>query len=605
MTDIGLLALAQRDPEPPVKLSIQQVKKKQNRSEAKQSARLPMQHAIAAPETILHPEFSQAVSLKEDQAPADAAKLLTSPVTSFTAASTADSNQPEPMEQITSVSQLIDVRPADWAFQALQSLVERYGCIAGYPDRSFQGNRALTRYEFAAGLNACLDRVNELIQASSADLVKKDDLATLRKLQEEYAAELIALKGRVDALDARTITLEKTQFSTTTRLVGQAIFSAQGSNSIDVDLFPRDGVPERKGAANPTLGDKVELSLVTSFRGNDLLLTTLQTGNISSSIPNLFTNMGRLAYESELGNRLVLSDLSYRFPVSKAFGVIVGPTGVNAVNTFRGINPLEGYGDGALSLFGQRNPILSIGNGTGGIGFDWQITPRVSLQGVYSAELPNVTSGSFGVAQSANRTQSGLFGGRYTFGTQLSLAPTDKIDVGLHYLFSHSPDEFLGTGVGDSQLLSPFFPGASEFNTHAIGGTVAWRLSPGITLGGWGGWTTSSSLDLDGSVQTTNWMVFSAFPDLFARGNLGGILFGQPPKITASSLPTGYNFPKFAAGGDKGGQSDTAFHLEVFYRARMNQSIDLTPGVLVIFSPNHNSANDTLVIGSVRATFRF
>jgi hypothetical protein len=61
------------------------------------------------------------------------------------------------LEQVTSVSQLSDVRPTDWAFQALQSLVERYGCIAGYPDRTYRGNRALTRFEFAAGLNACLD----------------------------------------------------------------------------------------------------------------------------------------------------------------------------------------------------------------------------------------------------------------------------------------------------------------------------------------------------------------------------------------------------------------------------------------------------------------
>lgn len=41
-----------------------------------------------------------------------------------------------PFEQVTSVSQLSDVKPTDWAFQALQSLVERYGCIAGYPARS-------------------------------------------------------------------------------------------------------------------------------------------------------------------------------------------------------------------------------------------------------------------------------------------------------------------------------------------------------------------------------------------------------------------------------------------------------------------------------------
>jgi hypothetical protein len=71
------------------------------------------------------------------------------------------------MAQVTSVSQLTDVKPTDWVFQALQSLVERYGCIAGYPDRTFRGNRALTRYEFAAGVNACLDRVNELINAAT------------------------------------------------------------------------------------------------------------------------------------------------------------------------------------------------------------------------------------------------------------------------------------------------------------------------------------------------------------------------------------------------------------------------------------------------------
>lgn len=65
------------------------------------------------------------------------------------------------MAQVTSVSQFSDVQPTDWAFQALQSLVERYGCIAGYPNGTYRGNRAMTRYEFAAGLNACLNRVNE------------------------------------------------------------------------------------------------------------------------------------------------------------------------------------------------------------------------------------------------------------------------------------------------------------------------------------------------------------------------------------------------------------------------------------------------------------
>ena len=93
-------------------------------------------------------------------------------------------------QNVTSVSQLSDVRPTDWAFTALQSLVERYGCIAGYPDRTFRGKQATSRYEFAAGLNACLDKINEIISVGLADKVSKEDLATLQRLQEEFAAEL-------------------------------------------------------------------------------------------------------------------------------------------------------------------------------------------------------------------------------------------------------------------------------------------------------------------------------------------------------------------------------------------------------------------------------
>jgi len=67
----------------------------------------------------------------------------------------------------------------------------------------------LTRYEFAAGLNACLDRVNELIAAATSEVVTRD-LATLQRLQEEFAAELATLRGRVDALEARGLNWKRT-----------------------------------------------------------------------------------------------------------------------------------------------------------------------------------------------------------------------------------------------------------------------------------------------------------------------------------------------------------------------------------------------------------
>ncbi|MBN3926801.1 iron uptake porin [Nostoc sp. NMS4] len=505
------------------------------------------------------------------------------------------SDSDNPMSQVTSVSQFQDVEPSDWAFGALQSLVERYGCIAGYADGNYLGNRSISRYEFAAGLNACLEKINDAIANNKINTVNNEDLVLLQRLQGEFKAELQQLHQRVEAVENRTTELQSNQFSTTTRLFGQAIFSVQGTNSPDVDLFPRDGVPERQGKTNLTFTSSAQLTLATSFTGQDLLLTGLSAGNLGSNASLLSTNMGRLGFESNTDNNLVISDLSYRFLASKNLGIVVGTAGVNPINTFRGISPLEGSSDGAISLFGQRNPILSIGNGSGGIGFDWQISDRISLQGVYSAEIPSFPGDS---------KQGGLFGGRYTAGAQLSLAPTNNIDVGVHYLYSHSPDGLLGGGIGDSQLISPFAD-PTAFNTQAIGASVAWRINPNLQLGGWGGFTSSKSSHLSGSVETTNWMVFAAFPNLLRPGNLGGVLVGQPPKITSSTLPDGFNFPNFSDGGTAGGRNDTSIHVEVFYRTQLSENIALTPGLFVIFNPDHNSANDALIVGTLRATFRF
>ena len=173
--------------------------------------------------------------------------------------------------QVTSVSQLADVQPTDWAFQALQSLVERYGVIAGYPDSTYRGNRAMTRYEFAAGINAALERVNELIRAGQASQVTRSDLETLQRLQEEFAAELATLRGRVDTLEARAAELEANQFSTTTKLTGQTIFAVNDGG------FSGDRIVDPTGAViadedpNATVLYRASLDFNTSFFGTDLL----------------------------------------------------------------------------------------------------------------------------------------------------------------------------------------------------------------------------------------------------------------------------------------------------------------------------------------------
>ncbi|BBC25247.1 S-layer protein [Pseudanabaena sp. ABRG5-3] len=511
---------------------------------------------------------------------------------------------------VTSVSQLRDVRPTDWAFTALQSLVERYGCIAGYPDRTFRGNQATSRYEFAAGLNACLDKINEIISTGLADKVSKDDLATLQKLQEEFAAELATLRGRVDALEAKTAKLESQQFSTTTKLFGQAIFGLQGRFNNSPSVF---GVKTPDTGTNLTFGGNVQLSLLTEFTPRSVLLTGISIGNIStaatgnSGFNNTFTRLGYESLTGETGNTVVISDLTYRALVADNFAVIAGPVGVSPVSVFRGPDRYQSAGQGAISLFAQRNPILNLGSTTGGVGFDWQIAKRTSLQGVYSAGTPQTATGN-----------GGLFGGNYTLGAQFLFAPVEPVDVALYYLRSYTNNSTvpqygrLLTGVGDDIVAINALGGPLPVNTDAFGSTVNWRITPKLNLGGWVGFTTSTVSGLTGSVQTFNWMSYLTFPDLFKDGNLGGIYVGQLPRITGSDLSNNSNVPDYlnnpvalTSGSASGSQTAATTHVELFYRHRLSNNISITPGLIFLFNTGNRVGSDTVTIGVLRTTFTF
>jgi hypothetical protein len=502
---------------------------------------------------------------------------------------------------VTSVSQLSDVRSTDWAFTSLQSLVERYGCIAGYPDRSFRGQQAISRYEFAAGLNACVDKINEIIATGLADKVNKSDIETIQKLQVEFGNELSILRGKVDKLEAKTNQLQSQQFSTTTKLFGQAIFGVQGRFANTSDISPRNGVRttnEVDQGVNLNFGYNLNLTFLTQFEAQNrsLLLVGLSAGNLSlaSGLP-LRDSYTLLGYEGTTNNQFALSDLSYRFKVGNNAALIVGAAGISPSGVFRGPNRFEGSGAGPLSAFAQRNPILGLGGGSAGIGFDWQISDRISLQGVYSAGNP------------ANTTQGGLFGGSYVAGLQTTLTPTDAVDVALYYLHAYTTGGSLNTGIGDSIISNSV---NTSFLTDAVGATLNWRINRYITWGTWGGYTTSNAVTgTSGTVETTNWIVYLNFPDLFKQGNLGGIYIGQPPKITSSNLSL-FNLPSTIGllgvlAGARGAQPDTTTQVELFYRYRLTDNITITPGLIFLFNPLQTATSDTITIGTIRTTFSF
>jgi len=97
------------------------------------------------------------------------------------------------MAQVTNVSQLRDVQPTEWSYQAISNLVDRYGCVAGFPNGTFQPGQPATRAQLAALTNACLDRISEFQSAADAQLAAA--------LRAEFAKEIGATNARVTALE--------------------------------------------------------------------------------------------------------------------------------------------------------------------------------------------------------------------------------------------------------------------------------------------------------------------------------------------------------------------------------------------------------------------
>ncbi|MBW4520761.1 MAG: iron uptake porin [Scytolyngbya sp. HA4215-MV1] len=524
------------------------------------------------------------------------------------------------MAQVTSVSQLADVQPTDWAFQSLRSLVERYGCIAGYPDLSFKGDRALTRYEFAAGVNACLDRVNELIAAGTTSLATQADLATVQKLREEFAAELAILRGRVDGLEARTGTLEKQQFSTTTKLSGEVIFAITDiltgdDNQTRVNRATTDTTPNQ----NAVFANRVRLDLNTSFNGNDLLKVRLQSGNfnlpgftiagdsnfsspegiqtfnVTNSIPNSTACCISSGFQPFANGSVSLGSLLYRFPVGSATKVVIAANGGEHADYTPTLNPyFEDFdgGRGTLSTFGQRSPIYRMGSGFGsGIGMTTQ------LNKILSVSLGYLANGTGNLPTDG----SGLLNGSFSALAQLTVTPSDRFSLGLTYNYTYLTKrvntnfgEVTGTKLSTANTFVP-----EDTYNNSFGVAATFRLSPGMVVNGWV--TTTNGRDFtvprgdSDYYYTWSYALGLALPDLGKKGSLGGILVGIEPYLTGFYLN----------GSAVSFQRSLPFHIEGFYRYQMTENLSITPGFIWLTAPNQDSHNPDIVIGTVRMSFTF
>ena len=450
-------------------------------------------------------------------------------------------SEPIQLAQVTNVSELSDVQPGDWAFTALQRLVEEYGCLEGYPDRTYRGNRALTRYEFAAGLNACLDVVIQLIGT--------DGLEEVRRLQEEFAAELATIRGRVDTLETDVAELEANQFSTTTKLRGQfdahlvvpfgdAEFDGESLIGTDTD---DDGVNDTfDDEADATFEYRARLNFDTSFTGEDRLRIRLQAGDNDGSLAN---SEGGLANAGSSGDNdnVGLDDVYYSFPVGNRISAIIAANSVETDDFVTStIVPFDGP---SVAAAGGPEFYDQFEGGDFGAGVNFAFSDNLVLDLGYSSEGSN-----------SNTADNGLFNNN-SYIAQLNFLTDGILDAAITYI---------GAGDADDDEAESTIAGLInlDFGGFQVGGHYA-------------------STQVQDGDDIDSYMGGVSFADFLGAGNEFGVYGGVSP----------------AQGRDP-------VLVEAYYEINVNEFFSFTPAV--IYTDNDSDGDETdNVYGAVRAQFRF
>jgi hypothetical protein len=480
--------------------------------------------------------------------PASAADLNIAGVSQYGIGSHANSQ-----EQVTSITQFSDLQPTDWAYQALSNLIERYGCVAGYPNGTYKGKQAMTRYEAAALLNACLDRITDVTDE-------------LKRLMKEFEKELAVLKGRVDGLEAKVGQLDATQFSTTTKLSGIATF-VLGVNSFSgtaTDLVDRS----QSSFGATTFNYDMKLIMDTSFSGKDLLRIRLRAGNFDST-SNSFGGAGpstlsqlEVAFQEQSGaDNIGINRIYYQLPVGDFTFTIGGRVEQdNMVAIWPSLYPSDTILD--LMTFGGSIGANDLDIGVGA-GVWWQ-KHGIAISTNYVAangELGDPSDGGIATQQA---------GGTGTL--QIGYA-AKQWAIAATYAAIQNGDNPIPYGTNFA-LKSFNVPG----NTSAFGLGGYWQPTepgwiPSISAG-WGITATRYTTNTDNANlvgETQSWSVGLMWDDALRKGNVFGMAVGQA--TFATSLNSGKT------------PNDSNYVWEWWYRIQLTDHIALVPALFYLSRP--------------------
>ena len=468
-------------------------------------------------------------------------------------------------EQVTSISQFSDVQPTDWAYQALSNLVERYGCVAGYPSGTFQGKKAMTRFEAAALLNACLDRVTEVTDQ-------------LKKLMKEFEKELAILKGRVDGLEARVGTLEANQFSTTTKLKGSTYW-VLGGNSFGGN-FSGGGLGANATEGGTTFNYDLRLDLDTSFTGKDLLRTRLRAGNFGASgfgAGGVGLNALEVAFEQSLGattaaNVVGIDRLFYQFPLGNGFTFTGGPR--VRQDDMLALWPSAYPSDTILDIFTYAGApgaySLALG---GGAGIWWQKDGFSVSANYVSSNANNGQPATITTTTGTTFAGGGVMTSAAASTTTVQLGyAAGNWGAAFAYNYAQNGNNIYGGNATPGALIA-FSSGTGTSNNYGLSAYWTPKTAgyvPSISAGwGYSSFDAANTPAL-GITAAQNWYVGLQWADAFVKGNSLGMAVGQPTFVTATNSGT---------------PQDGNYAWEWWYKFQVTDHISVTPAIFYLSNP--------------------
>lgn len=453
-----------------------------------------------------------------------------------------------------------EVKPGDWQYTALQGVASKYGCDTNL------NNKTVSTVDFARGLNNCLVKFEPML-ANQPERINSEDLEVIKRLTQEFRAQLSEIDNRLNQSDKKIAQAQANQFSTTTKLKGEAIFNVTGAVS--------GGNPN-----NTVFGNRVRLLFESSFSGKDKLWTRLAAANqtgINQSLKNGATAEGTQTSEGSNGNVAGLDWLAYQFPFQNN-NIYVAATGgihVDYAPTYGGSFEDATGGSGALTVFGESSPIYKIGGGAG-IGTSFPIA---------DTGLTSVSVGYLAAAANSPAQGRGLFNGDYAALAQLNFKLGDQLDAGLTYVNSYhangNPIYAFGLAAAGTGTAAANATGTNT-SANSYGAQFTYKASETVAFNGFAMNTRANKST--GTEDIWSYGGGVSLPNVDGKGGLIGLIVGAEPYIGSIGV--------------------TPLHIEGFYKYKLSDNLSITPGLIYLTAPNQINGNGAF-IGVIRTTFTF